>query len=143
MKRLLSAIILAAVSCTAFISTQANAQVGVNIIIGSRPPPPRYERPPPPRVGYIWAPGYWNWSGGHHVWRQGYWDRARPGYQYQRPRWEQGNRGWQLNRGGWERGRGYDRRDHRGGGYRDHRNNGYDGRHDNRGNDRGPGGGRH
>ena len=51
MKRLLCAALLVALSSAALISTQANAQVGVNIIIGSQPPPPRYERLPPRRAG--------------------------------------------------------------------------------------------
>jgi len=121
MKRVLCALTLVAISCAAFLPAEANAQVGVNIVIGSPPPPPRYERLPPPRPGYIWAPGYWNWVGGRHVWRSGYWDRARPGYQYQRPQWVQGPGGWQLRRGGWERGGGNDRRDHRHDSRRDHR----------------------
>ena len=148
MKRLLQvtyAAALIAVSSMAFVPTLANAQVGVNIIIGSAPPPPRYEVVPAMRPGYIWAPGYWNWAGGRHVWRQGYWDRARPGYQYNRPRWEQGSRGWQLNRGGWaqeqrrahRRDDKHDRRDYRRDDRNDHGDRGNHGgnhkgdRHDN------------
>ncbi|AEK61902.1 putative signal peptide protein [Collimonas fungivorans Ter331] len=111
MKRILCAAALAALSATAFIPSQAMAQIGVNITIGTPPPAPRYERVPPPRVGYVWAPGYWNWNGSRHVWAGGHWERARSGYQYSRPEWRQGNNGWELNRGGWRRGD--DRRDDR------------------------------
>jgi hypothetical protein len=118
MKRILCAAALAALSATAFIPSQAMAQIGVNITIGTPPPAPRYERVPPPRVGYVWAPGYWNWDGGRHVWAGGHWERARSGYQYSRPEWRQGSNGWELNRGGWRRGDDrrddrYDRRDDR------------------------------
>jgi hypothetical protein len=104
MKRMLCALALAAVSATALLPTQAMAQVGVNIIIGTPPPPPRYERMPPPRVGYLWAPGYWNWDGRRHVWAGGHWERARNGYRYDRPQWQHGRNGWELHRGGWQHG---------------------------------------
>jgi YXWGXW repeat-containing protein len=43
----------------------AQARTDVSISIG--PPAPIYEPVPPPRVGYIWAPGYWDWNGHRHV----------------------------------------------------------------------------
>ncbi|WP_211452287.1 YXWGXW repeat-containing protein [Collimonas antrihumi] len=101
MKRILCAAALIAVSVTAFMPTQAMAQIGVNITIGTPPPPPRYEVVPAPRVGYIWAPGYWNWDGRRHVWAGGHWEMARNGYLYDRPEWRQGGNGWELRRGGW------------------------------------------
>ncbi|WP_414648943.1 YXWGXW repeat-containing protein [Collimonas sp.] len=123
MKRMLCAVALVAVSTTALLPAQAMAQVGVNIIIGTPPPPPRYEAVPPPRYGYMWAPGYWNWDGRRHVWAGGHWVRARNGYMYDRPEWRHGRNGWELRRGGWRRGdhrgRHDDRRDHhRGDGWR-------------------------
>src|SRR5450830_1630813 len=133
MKRFLCAAALIAISAAAVLPTQAMAQVGVNIVIGSAPPPVRYERVPPPRNGYLWAPGYWNWAGNRHVWAPGHWERARAGYAYNRPQWRQGNHGWELQRGGWHRGN-PPRRDHR----NDHRGNRHDNRdHGNRGHDRG------
>ncbi|WP_211461387.1 YXWGXW repeat-containing protein [Collimonas silvisoli] len=115
MKRILCAAALITVSAAAFIPGQAMAQIGVSITIGTPPPPPRYEVVPPPRVGYIWAPGYWNWDGNRHVWAGGHWERARSGYLYDRPEWRQGSNGWELRRGGWHRGhdRDDDRRDER------------------------------
>jgi hypothetical protein len=105
MKRILStaaaAIVLAS---AAFIPSQASAQVGVNVVIGNAPPPPRYEVVPSARRGYEWAPGYWNWNGRRHVWTRGHWERARAGHYYQHPEWQQGNEGWRLNRGGWQQG---------------------------------------
>ncbi len=104
MKRILStAAAIMIVSSAAFIPAQAIAQVGVSIVIGNAPPPPRYEAVPAARRGYEWAPGYWNWDGRRHVWSEGHWESARDGHHYQRPEWKQANNGWQLDRGGWQR----------------------------------------
>jgi len=135
MKRFLCAAALIAVSAVAMLPTQAMAQVGVSITIGSSPPPMRYERVPPPRQGYLWAPGYWNWAGNRHVWAPGHWERARPGYAYSRPQWYHGSHGWELRRGGWHHGN-PPRRDHHYGRRDDHRNDHRGNRHDNRGHDR-------
>jgi hypothetical protein len=110
MKRLLFTVAAIAFSTAAFIPVQATAQVGVNIVIGNAPPPPRYEVVPSARRGHEWVPGYWNWNGRRHVWTAGHWERVRAGYIYQRPEWRQSNNGWQLNRGGWQRGERHDNR---------------------------------
>lgn len=78
----------------------ASAQISVRI----GPPPPRVEVVPPPRVGYTWAPGYWNYEGRRHVWHGGTWVRARPGYVYNAPTWVERNGRWELRRGAWARG---------------------------------------
>lgn len=123
MKRTFVAIMLtsAAVLLPAF----AQAEVGVNIVIGNAPPPPRYEVVPGPRNGYVWIPGYWDWNGYQHVWNPGYWERTRSGYFYEAPRWYQGPSGWVLERGGWHSG------DRRAWEYR-HRVDNYEWRHDHR-----------
>ncbi|WP_050462950.1 YXWGXW repeat-containing protein [Herbaspirillum autotrophicum] len=113
LKHILAATVLTAISASAFIPAQAVAQVGVSIVIGTPPPPPRYERVPPPRNGYVWAPGYWNWDGHRHVWAGGHWEPVRRGYMYDRPQWRQGHNGWELQRGGWRRGDDRDRHDGR------------------------------
>jgi hypothetical protein len=88
-----------------------NANQGnLNLVIGSAPPPPRYEVVPGARRGHEWAPGYWNWNGRRFVWAEGHWERVRAGHYYEQPQWKQGNDGWRLNRGGWQPG---DRRDNR------------------------------
>ena len=28
---------------------------------------------PAPRLGYLWIPGFWGWSGHRHFWYRGYW----------------------------------------------------------------------
>lgn len=123
MKRIFFAVALIAISASTFVSTQAVAQIGVDITIGRPPPPPRYEPVPPPRYGYVWIPGFWDWRDGRHVWIGGHWEQPRPGYVYARPEWRQGPDGWILQSGGW-------REDHRR--YDEHRDHDYrDGdRHD-------------
>ena len=44
----------------------ASARVYIDVDIA--PPPVRVEVVPVARVGYVWAPGYWYWSGHQHVW---------------------------------------------------------------------------
>src|SRR5262249_3065602 len=81
--------------------TQALAQVGVSLVIGNAPPPPRFESVPPARVGYVWAPGYWNWDGYRHVWVGGHWMPERRGYRYHPAEWVRVDNGWRLQQGGW------------------------------------------
>ncbi|WP_237732100.1 YXWGXW repeat-containing protein [Achromobacter xylosoxidans] len=45
------------------LSVPGVARAGVAISIDVAPPPPRVEVLPPPRVGYVWAPGHWEWVG--------------------------------------------------------------------------------
>eukprot|EP01034_Spumella_vulgaris_P035213 gene35213-43412_t len=94
---------LLAVSSAAFAPMPASAQVDVNLVIGTAPPPLRYESLPPPRHGYVWAPGFWNWNGHRHVWVAGHWLRERPGYYYTQPQWIQSNGHWVRHEGRWDR----------------------------------------
>ena len=70
---------------------------------GMAPPPPRMEVLPPPRVGYVWAPGQWEWVGGRHAWIGGVWMPARPGYVYHGPEWRQRHGHWVYYEGRWGR----------------------------------------
>lgn len=81
----------------------AAAREYVSVTVTDRPPPPRFERMPPPRVGYVWAPGYWNWYGGRYVWVGGRWAAQRPGYVYHPPVWHPYGRGWRVERETWVR----------------------------------------
>ncbi|TWI69577.1 YXWGXW repeat-containing protein [Pseudoduganella lurida] len=109
-KSILAAAALA-IGSAAFVPTQAIAQVGVSFVIGSAPPPLRYERMPPPRHGYVWAPGYWGWDGYRHVWMAGSWLPDRPGYVYAAPSWREREGRWYYEQARWNR---------HGGGDRDH-----------------------
>ncbi|TAN06329.1 MAG: hypothetical protein EPN38_08730 [Rhodanobacteraceae bacterium] len=81
----------------------AGAQVSIGITVGTPPPPVRYEVVPPPRPGYVWAPGYWTWSGARYVWVGGIWHRARPGYVYYHPRWARDGNHWVMRGAYWGR----------------------------------------
>jgi WXXGXW repeat (2 copies) len=78
-------------------------EAAVYVDINVAPPPPRVEVVPAPRVGYVWAPGYWNWNGHQHVWKSGYWVRERHGYHYAPNVWVQQNGHWHFVQGGWKR----------------------------------------
>jgi hypothetical protein len=67
------------------------------------PPAVRVEPVPAARPGWVWAPGYWRWSGHRHVWVAGSWVRARPGWVYHPAVWVQRGNGWYLQPGRWTR----------------------------------------
>jgi hypothetical protein len=67
------------------------------------PPPVRVETVPGPRVGYVWAPGYWQWRHHAHVWVPGRYMHERRGYHWVEPRWEQRGPHWHNEPGHWER----------------------------------------
>ncbi len=79
------------------------ASAGVFVDIDVAPPAPQVEVVPEPRVGYVWAPGYWEWRGGRHVWVGGHWIGERRGYHWAPDRWEQAGPHWHRVPGHWER----------------------------------------
>jgi len=83
----------------------AYAQISFNINLA--PPAPQYEIVPAIAPGYIWAPGYWGWSGERHVWVRGRTIVQREGYSWSPDRWEQRERGYYRTAGHWERDQGY------------------------------------
>ena len=83
----------------------AYAQISVNINIA--PPAPQYEVVPTLAPGYVWAPGYWGWSGERHVWVRGRSIRQREGFVWAPDRWEQRDRNYFRTAGHWERDKGF------------------------------------
>jgi hypothetical protein len=77
------------------------AAIGVTIDVA--PPPVRVEALPPPRVGFVWAPGFWEWQGRAHVWVPGRWVAARPGFHWVPDRWVPVGPHWRHAPGHWER----------------------------------------
>lgn len=67
------------------------------------PPPPRAERAPPPRDGYVWAPGYWDWSGRAYHWVSGDFVVERRGRHWHPDQWQEVGGSWEHVRGYWER----------------------------------------
>jgi hypothetical protein len=89
----------AAVAAMGSFSVPASAAIYVDVA----PPAPRVEVVPAPRVGYAWAPGYWDWRDNRHTWTTGHWERERPGYAYVAPEWRERDGHWYMERHGWER----------------------------------------
>jgi hypothetical protein len=79
----------------------AYAQISFNISIA--PPAPQYEIVPTISPGYVWAPGYWGWSGERHVWVRGRTIVHREGYRWEPDRWEQRDRNYYRSAGHWQR----------------------------------------
>ncbi len=99
-KRKLLVATLAAASI-GMIPVTAGAQVGIYLDIA--PPAPRHEVVPAPRAGYVWQPGYHEYTNGRHHWKRGHWVRERRGMYWHPYRWEQGDNRWTFKRGAWDR----------------------------------------
>ena len=62
------------------------------------------ERPAQPGPDYVWATGYWWWTGGQYVWVPGYWAvPPEPEYVYISGYWTYRSTSWVYVRGGWGR----------------------------------------
>jgi hypothetical protein len=85
------------------IGAPAVSSAGVRVDIDLAPPAPRAETAPGPRMGYVWAPGYWDYRGGGHVWVPGRYLHERRGYHWVPDRWDPRGRRWHHERGHWER----------------------------------------
>jgi hypothetical protein len=68
----------------------------------SAPPPTHDERAPARRDGYIWAAGYWDWSGHAYSWVSGHFIFEHRGAHWVADRWEQDGSHWQRVAGHWE-----------------------------------------
>ena len=101
-KKLLVSLMIAAGTIGA-IAAPLPSVAAVGVFVDIAPPPPRVEVVPAPRVGYVWAPGYWDWRGHRHIWVRGHWIRERRGYAYYPHRWVERDGRWALERGRWDR----------------------------------------
>lgn len=90
-------------ACLLVLSLPAPAQVDLNVVINTPPPAVIVEPVPPPRVGYVWAPGFWEWGGSRHVWRPGHWEVERAGELYVQPEWVEAPGGWRFVPAHWAR----------------------------------------
>lgn len=89
----------------AVVAAPAYAQINFNVNIA--PPAPQYEIVPNVAPGYVWAPGYWGWTGDRHVWIRGRSIVQRTGYNWAPDRWEHGDKGYYRTAGHWEHDNGY------------------------------------
>jgi hypothetical protein len=101
MKRTLTIAALIALGALAYAPLPSMAGTDVSVVIGTAPPPLRYEVVPAPRRGYVWAPGHWEWRGHRHEWVTGYWIAERPGYAYSAPAWARRDGGWYYEPARW------------------------------------------
>ena len=67
------------------------------------PPPPREEVIPAARVGYVWAPGYWEWRGNEHIWVSGHYIRERHGHHWIAAHWNHEGERYRFEVGHWDR----------------------------------------
>ena len=79
----------------------ALAEPEINVDVA--PPPAKAEGVPAPRSGYIWAPGYWDWSGHSYSWVSGNFVIERRNARWVADRWEAVGSQWHHVRGHWER----------------------------------------
>jgi hypothetical protein len=87
-------------AASASFAAPAYAQVSIHIALA--PPAPQYEIVPTMQPGYVWAPGYWGWSGERHVWVRGRPIVQREGYRWEPDRWEQREQGYYRTAGHWQ-----------------------------------------
>ena len=122
----------------------APAYAQVSVHIGLAPPAPQYEVVPSVQPGYVWAPGYWAWSGERHVWVRGRPIVQREGYRWEPDRWDQRDRGYYRTAGHWQRDNDYKpvkvKKEKK---YKDQFDNGHDNRNHGQGNNGKHGGGKH
>ncbi|MBE0612671.1 MAG: YXWGXW repeat-containing protein [Burkholderiales bacterium] len=98
-------LLLSASLAGAIFAAPAYAQISFNISVA--PPAPQYEVVPTVAPGYVWAPGYWGWSGDRHVWVRGRTIMHREGYRWEPDRWDQRSNGYYRTVGHWEHDKSY------------------------------------
>ena len=103
MKSSHKALLLGLVMAAGAAAAPTIASAGVVVDIDVAPPPVRVETIPDPRVGFVWAPGFWEWREGQHVWIPGHYMRERHGYHWVADHWDQRGPHWHHERGHWER----------------------------------------
>jgi hypothetical protein len=101
-KILVSALIAAGTMGAVSLPLPGSAQ-SVEIYVNSPPPPPPVEVVPAPRSGYVWTPGYYEYSNNSYNWVGGKWEAERPGYVYRSSTWVERDGRWVFQSSRWER----------------------------------------
>jgi hypothetical protein len=94
-------LIVAGMVAVALGSVSIPAAARVDVFVNVAPPAPVVEVVPGPQVGFVWAPGFWEWRNGRHFWVAGHYIRHRPGYVYESGRWAEHGGRWAFTRPGW------------------------------------------
>jgi hypothetical protein len=94
-----AAIILAG----SLVAATACAGVGGRVYVRTGPPPLRAEAVlVSPGPGYVWVPGYYQYTGGGYVWVGGRYERPpRARARWEAAHWERDRRGWYFVEGHW------------------------------------------
>ncbi len=103
MKGSRKALLLGLMMAAGAVAVPTLASAGIAIDIDVAPPPVRVETIPPPQVGFVWAPGFWEWRGHAHVWVPGRYIHERRGYHWVGDGWVQRGPHWHRVPGHWER----------------------------------------
>ena len=92
--------------CTAIgVAASVTPELGsarVYLDVNVAPPAAQVEIIPRARSGYVWSPGYYNWTGRRHVWVGGRMIRGRSGQHWTSDRWDQRGDSWHHERGRWD-----------------------------------------
>lgn len=105
-RKIALALAIGAAGLSATYAPAASARVVVGVSVGVPlygPPAPIVETVGYARPGYVWAPGYWNWTGYRYSWVGGYWGPGRYGYHYAPARWDYAGGRWGFHGGYWHR----------------------------------------
>jgi hypothetical protein len=86
----------------ALLLPQLAASTEEDIVVDSAPPAPRIEHQPAHRDGYVWSPGFWEWTGATFRWTAGTWISERRGH-WVADHWYQMDTHWHFVKGHWER----------------------------------------
>jgi hypothetical protein len=94
-----------AICCVVAQGFSCATRPSVVVDIDVAPPASRHENAPA-RVGYIYAPGYYQWDEGRHqhVWMKGEYQAERRGEHYVPNQWSEQNGRYHFNEGRWEKG---------------------------------------
>ena len=87
---------------TGTVGARTTSNLPVSVDIGFAPPAPREEVILAPPAGYVWSPGFWNWSGRRHAWVAGRNIRERQGRHWVADHWEQRGLRWRYEPGHWD-----------------------------------------
>ncbi len=94
--------LLALSMAVASVATMGASSASADVYVRIAPPAPRYEVAPALAPGWVWAPGYWNWSGHKYVWVSGRRVHARGHHgQWVPDRWVEDRGHWRREHGHW------------------------------------------
>ena len=82
--------------------TAASSAASTGVETDVPPPVARNEGVPAARDGYVWAAGYWSWTGHGYSWIPGHYIYERRGAHWVPDHWDQAGSHWQYVSGHWE-----------------------------------------